>query len=142
LDELVQSQVDQDHFMPTLDTALLTDHTQEEMVLETPLNQKFDTTGLATTSTLHAKRKISKAPLVVTNVRRSIKLEGKQKGFKCDVGHLERDCFCCAVDPPSLSGKTIRSLGSDFCKISDSKMTEAALQKNVGQESYADWPSQ
>jgi hypothetical protein len=78
---------------------------------------------------MHAKRKISKAPLVVTDIRRSIRLEGKQKGFKCDVGHLERECFCCAVDPPSFLGKTIRSLVRYFCKISDSKMTEAALQK-------------
>jgi hypothetical protein len=69
--------------------------------------------------------------LVVTDVRRSIRLEGKQKGFKCDVGHLERDCFCCPVDPPNISGKTIRSLGRYFCKISGSKMTEAALQKKV-----------
>jgi hypothetical protein len=125
----VQSHVDQGPSMLPLDIALLSDHTQEDIVLETPPNHKLDITEPSTTSTLHAKRRIIKAPYVVTDVRRSIRPEGKQKGFKCDVGHLERDCFCCTVDPPSLSRKTIRSLGREFCKILENKMTEATLQK-------------
>jgi hypothetical protein len=65
---------------------------------------------------------------VVSDVRRSIRLEGKHKGFKCDVGHL-KECFCCAVDPPSLSGKVFRSLGREFCKILENKLNEASHQK-------------
>jgi hypothetical protein len=78
---------------------------------------------------LHAKRKIIKAPLVVNDVRRSIRLEGKRKGFKCDVGRPEKDSFGCAVELPNLSGKAIKSLGKELCKLPESKMTELALQK-------------
>jgi hypothetical protein len=50
----------------------------------TPMNQKYVVCNPATTSALYARRKVSKAPLVVTDVRRSIRLEGKTKGFKTD----------------------------------------------------------
>jgi hypothetical protein len=88
-------------------------------------------TSRATTSALHGCRKGAKTPLVATDVRRSIKLEGKSKGFKVDGNHPKKDCFCCSVDPPppTLSGEVIRSLGADFCKISSVKLGDEVLQK-------------
>jgi hypothetical protein len=62
-------------------------------------------------------------------MRRSIRLEGKNKRFKCDVSSQGNDCFCCAVEPPNLLGKAIRSLGKEFWKISIDKLTEERLQK-------------
>jgi hypothetical protein len=58
----IQSQVSQDFAMPYQDTALPSDQTHEELVLDTPLNKKTDIARAATTSSLHAKRKITKAP--------------------------------------------------------------------------------
>jgi hypothetical protein len=100
-----------------------------EVALGTPMNQKCAASNVVSTFALHGRRKLSKAPLVVTDVRRSIRLEGKFKGFKCDTCNPEKNCFCCAVDPPNLSGKAIRSLGRDFCKIPTAKITDEGLQK-------------
>jgi hypothetical protein len=71
-------------------------------------------------------QKRSKAPLVVSDVKRSI---------RCEVGNPGKDCFWSSVVPPNLSGKTIRSLGKDFCKIPATKMSVEGLQKkDTGQE--------
>jgi hypothetical protein len=43
--------------------------------------------------------------------------------------HSKKDCFCCIVDPPNLSGKVIRSLGEEFCKIPSMKLSDEGLQK-------------
>jgi hypothetical protein len=58
-------------------------------------------------------------------------LEGKAKGFKIDASHPEKDCFYCTVNPPppNLSGKAIRSLGANFCKIPLVKLSDEELQK-------------
>jgi hypothetical protein len=66
----------------------------------TPLNKKYVVCNPATTSALYARRKVSKAPLVVTEVRRSIRSKGKIKGLKIDACNLAKDYLCFAVDPP------------------------------------------
>jgi hypothetical protein len=71
---------------------------------------------------LQTKRKRSKAPLVVSEVRRSTRLESKSRGFKCDMGNQEKDCFCCSIEPPT--SKAIRNLGKEFCKIPTRRMFE------------------
>jgi hypothetical protein len=38
-------------------------------------------------------------------------------------------CFCCDVEPPTLSSKVIKSLGKEFCKIPDSQISEESLKK-------------
>jgi hypothetical protein len=103
------------------------DKNQERKNFGTPLNQNCVINDSTTTSALHARRKITKAPLVGTIARRSIRLEGKTKGFRCDASNSGRDCSCCAIEPPNLSGKAIRSLGKIFCKILVAKMTEEGL---------------
>jgi hypothetical protein len=62
----------------------------------TPLNQRNVIDGVP----VHTKRKISKAPLVVSDVRRSSRLECMSKGFKIDASNPEKDCFCYMIDPP------------------------------------------
>jgi hypothetical protein len=88
----------------------------------------------ASTSSMHMKIKRAKAPLVVTEVRRSERLKGKSDGYKaraCD----NRSCFCCSTDPPTLSLKVIRSLGTDFCKMSSKMVSDEALKsKMVGKK--------
>jgi hypothetical protein len=72
---------------------------------------------------------VSKSPLVVSNVRRSTRLEGKSKSFKIDASNPKKDCFCCTIDPPNLSGKAISSLGANFCKTPSVKLSDEGLQK-------------
>jgi hypothetical protein len=77
------------------------------------------------TSALHARR-------VVSDVRRSVRLKGKSEGLKDDACNPSRDCIYCCADPPTLSGKVIRSLGSDFCKISAKHVSDEELSKKKG----------
>jgi hypothetical protein len=46
-----------------------------------------------------------------------------------DVCNPSKDCICYSVDPLTLSGKVIRSLGQDFCKIPAVQITDEELQK-------------
>jgi hypothetical protein len=50
--------------------------------VSTPLQQDKDDKACSGTSNLHLKRKHSKAPLVVTEVRRSEWLKSKSDGYK------------------------------------------------------------
>jgi hypothetical protein len=79
------------------------------------------------TSIAYLKRKQAKAPLVVTVVRRSGRLKGKTRGFKAETC-ITKNGLCCSALPPTLSSKVIRSLGSEFCKISPRVLSEEALQ--------------
>jgi hypothetical protein len=83
----------------------------------------------ASTSAMHTKRAISKAPLVVTEVQHSVSLRGKSDGFKSDISNPSKDCICCSIVPPVLSSKVIRSLGNDFCNIPLHRISDEALQK-------------
>jgi hypothetical protein len=66
---------------------------------------------------------------VLSEVRRSTRLEGKSRGFKCDMGNQEKDCFCCSVEPPTFSSKAIRNLEKEFCKILAGRMSKEELLK-------------
>jgi hypothetical protein len=93
---------------------------------------KKDLSGAAasSTSSIHIKKKSTKAPLVSSEVRRCERLKVKQIGFKDD-SCKTRDCFYCSIEPPTLSTKVIRNLGSDFCKISPLMMIDEALHKKA-----------
>jgi hypothetical protein len=82
------------------------------------------------TSSQHVKRKRSKVPLVMSEVKRSDRLKVKAMGFKTDACQT-KTCFCCSIDPPTLYEKVIRSLGGGLCKMSPRVITEAALKKKV-----------
>jgi hypothetical protein len=78
-------------------------------------------------SALHQKRKKTKAPMVVSEVRRSDRLKAISRGFKGK--HCEKAyCFCCFIEPSSLSKNVIRSLGTDFYKIKPGALLELWAQ--------------
>jgi hypothetical protein len=79
---------------------------------------------------MRLKRKLSKAPLVVTDVRRSERLKGKCNGYKMEACQ-SRNCFCYNSEPPTLSTRTIRSLGQEFYKIPAKDISDEALQKKA-----------
>jgi hypothetical protein len=65
--------------------------------------------------------------MVVSEVRRSDRLKAISRGFKGK--HCEKaNCFCCSIEPPSLSKKVIRSPDIDFCKIKPGALSDEALQ--------------
>ncbi|CAN6251807.1 unnamed protein product [Urochloa humidicola] len=61
------------------------------------------------------------------NLRRSCRKRAQLNGFKGSC--LDRKCIACSAEPPTLSPSLIRNLGSDFCKIESSKLTDAELLK-------------
>jgi hypothetical protein len=69
-----------------------------------------------------------KAPITVSEVRRSERFKAQQQGFKAK-SCQGKAWFCCDVEPPSLSSKVIKSLGKEFCKIPGSQISEATLKK-------------
>jgi hypothetical protein len=91
----------------------------------TPEKERHFFQQSVSTSALHQKRKKTKAPLVVTEVR-SDRLKAISHGFKGK--HCEKvNCFCCSIEPPSLSKNVIRSLGTDLCKIMPGALSEEAM---------------
>jgi hypothetical protein len=62
--------------------------------------------------------------MVVSKVRRSERI----KDLSLRVV-WKKTCFCCSIEPPTLSTKVIRSLGNDFCKIQGKLITDAELEK-------------
>jgi hypothetical protein len=95
----------------------------------TPMVKISGSTTSASTSDMHAKRAISMAPIVVIEVRHSVRLRGKLDGFKSDISNPTKNCICCSTDPPILSSKVIRSLGNDFHNIPLHHISDEALQK-------------
>jgi hypothetical protein len=77
---------------------------------------------------LNHKRKLSMAPLVETDVRRSIRIKGKDSGFKGS-SCPSKACLCCDTVHPTLFNRVIRSLGKDFYKIPASQLSEDNLKK-------------
>jgi hypothetical protein len=99
------------------DLGVPSDKILEENALATLEKEGGAEDSQTSSSALHVKRRAAKAPMVVSEFRRSIRLEGKSNGFKSEVGSQERDCFCYSVQLPNLSGKAIRSLGRIFAKF-------------------------
>jgi hypothetical protein len=71
------------------------------------------------------------ATLVDTEVRRSARLREKDKGFKPCFGR-KNNCLCCAgtSPPPSLSHRTIKELGVDFCNVDPQKLSLNSLNNS------------
>jgi len=83
----------------------------------------------ASTSKIKNKRKLL-VHLVDSDLRRSERVKKIQKGFK-GKSCLEKNCFNCSADPPTLTPKAIRSLGASFCNIkADVLSDDALLAKN------------
>jgi hypothetical protein len=102
----------------------MTDNMDSE--IDTPEKERIPSKNSVSTSAVNLKRKWTKAPIVVTDVKRSDRLKGKTQGFKAETC-LSKICLCCATEPPTLSSKIIKSLGTEFCKISPRVLYEEAL---------------
>jgi hypothetical protein len=103
---------------------------EEQSIPCTPCQQGIIKKSSLTTSDMRLKRKLSKAPLVVKDVRTSERLKEKCNGYKMEACQ-SRNCFCCNSEPPTLSTRTIRSLGQEFCKIPSKDISDEALQKKA-----------
>jgi hypothetical protein len=81
--------------------------------------------------TSEAVNRKKRAALVDTEVRRSARLREKAKGFKPCFGR-KNNCSCCAgtSPPPSLSHKTIKKLGVDFCNVDPQKLSLNSLNNS------------
>lgn len=62
----------------------------------------------------------------VDNLRRSTRIHNRDKGFKTSL-YKDRDCLGCASDPPLLSTSVVHDLGSSFCNMNPSSLTEEKL---------------
>jgi hypothetical protein len=95
---------------------------------ETPEETPSKELGSAGTLAVHIKRKASKVPLVSFEVRRSERLKKQNLGFK-GKACKERKYLCCDIETPTISSKTIRNLGRDFCKMPARLVPDEALKK-------------
>ena len=67
------------------------------------------------------------SPLVDSEVRRSPRIKQICQGFKQSACFNKR-CLSCAPDPPTLSIKIIKKIGTDFCKVDQNLLSDEALQ--------------
>jgi hypothetical protein len=77
---------------------------------------------------LHLKRKVLKAPLVCTEVRRSAHSKELNKGIKVN-SYNNKICLYCDPPPPTLSARAMMSLGKDFCNVPVIKLSDENLKK-------------
>jgi hypothetical protein len=65
----------------------------------TPTKGPIQGKASVSTSSLHLKRKRAKAPMVISEVRRSDRLKDKNQGYKAE-SCIDRLCLCCTTVPP------------------------------------------
>ena len=65
--------------------------------------------------------------MVDSEVRRSPRIKQICQGFKQSACFNKR-CLSCAPDPPTLSIKIIKKIGTDFCKVDQNLLSDEALQ--------------
>lgn len=84
--------------------------------------------GNAAKKRVHVKRS---APVVDTQVRRSDRVRQGSSGFKSP-GCPKSNCISCNPKPPTLSAKTIRNLGVQFCDMDPEDLAEDKLLQKEG----------
>nr|TKV99389.1 hypothetical protein SEVIR_8G040100v2 [Setaria viridis] len=65
-------------------------------------------------------------PQVEIEVRRSPRIRNRNEGFKHS-SYDNRNCLACVATPPTLPTKTMKNIGSDFCRISSDVLTDDNL---------------
>lgn len=65
-------------------------------------------------------------PVVDSQVRRSERVLKNNNGFKPSTC-LNKKCFCCTPNPPTLSPKVIKNLAVQFCGMSEDEVSDEAL---------------
>jgi hypothetical protein len=79
--------------------------------------EKSVVNDFSTTSALHVKRRIIKAPLVVTDVRRSIRLEGKIRGSSVMLAARERISSAMLWSCQIFQGRQLEAWGRSSAKF-------------------------
>lgn len=103
--------------------------TQETSVQAPPEKTPQSKVTSASTSQLQVRHnKVTKKPLVETDVRRSQRLKSINKGYKGKTC-TDKECLYCAVEALTMSQKVIRNLGEAFCKIDPRDLSDDALAK-------------
>jgi hypothetical protein len=87
--------------------------TNGQLTTQIPTNQNIASKSSSSTSALQNKRNLIKAPMVVSEVRRSERLKKQKQGFKASSCPI-KSYICCHTNPPTLSSNVIRSLDRDF----------------------------
>jgi hypothetical protein len=82
--------------------------------------------SLSTTVLLPKKRKQRQINLIDTELRRSLRIKAHNTSFKAS-GCGKKNCLGCDMDPPHLSSRVIRNLGSNFYKMDPTQHSDAAL---------------
>jgi len=67
-----------------------------------------------------------KAPICEDEVRRSTRLKKLNNGFKSS-SCKDRNCLGCSTNPPTISTKVIRNLGSSFCGLNPNDLSPTKL---------------
>jgi hypothetical protein len=83
--------------------------------------------SLSTSVLLPKKRKQRQITLVDSELRRSLQIKAHNTGFKAS-GCGKKNCLGCDMDPPHLSSRVIRNLGSNFCKMDPAKLSDTTLR--------------
>lgn len=74
-------------------------------------------------------------PQVEIEARRSPRIRSRNEGFKHS-SYDNRNCLACAATPPTLPTKTMKNIGSDFCRISSDVLIDDSLN-NKGRSKQA-----
>lgn len=94
---------------------------------QTEVNQSQQSKDRGTTDKRKVPTKMA-TPLVDTQVRRSERVKKGNKGFKTP-GCPKINCTACSPTPPSLSSKTIRNLGTQFCGMEYEELADEQLMR-------------
>ena len=63
-----------------------------------------------------------------SEVRRSLRVREKCQGFK--QGQCSKaNCFCCTLNPPTLSLDLMKNIGTNICQIDPSQLEEGIMSK-------------
>lgn len=76
------------------------------------------------------KKGKNKTAIVETEVRRSPRLKECRKGFLSPTC-VKKNCVGCVAEPPTLSSKAIRKLGTTLCGLNEFQLTDDSLNKKV-----------
>lgn len=59
-------------------------------------------------------------------VRRSDRVRGNSNGFKLGICRI-KNCLGCSNDPPIMSPRTLKKIGTSMCQLQEEQLEEQAL---------------
>lgn len=76
----------------------------------------------------NARKGKAQSPIVESEVRRSIRVQKNNNGFK-QSGCKKANCLGCKTDPPTLSVESLQSIGIKMCQLTEDEVAKAKLNK-------------